>query len=56
MKVKGHGGTIKTNRKDYGNRYVEVWFYEKATANILALKNVKRKLIVTYDGKMTDYS
>ena len=43
MSVKGHGGSITTNKIGYLNNYGDVWFDKRAITNILCLNNVKQK-------------
>ena len=50
MTVKGNGSDLKTHKKAYVKNYVEVWFDEREITNIMSLKNVKEKFIVTYDS------
>ena len=50
MSVKGNGGSIATNKIGHLKHYGDVWFDERATTNILCLKNVKQKYRVTYDS------
>ena len=49
MKLKGGGGTIKTNRKAYVKGYDEAGFDEQAIVVIFALENAKSKFRVNYD-------
>ena len=48
MTVKGNGGSLTTNFKATVRNYGEVWFDERAITNILCLKNVRKKLPVSY--------
>ena len=50
MTVKRNGGDLKTHQKAHVENYGEVWFDERAITNIMSLKNVKEKFIVTYDS------
>ena len=50
MQVVGNGGSITTNRQGNLKNYDDVWFDERAIANILCLENRKKKYSVTYDS------
>ena len=50
MTVKGNGGDLKTHQKAHVANYGEVWFDKRSITNIMLLKNVSEKFIVTYDS------
>ena len=50
MIVKVNGGNLKTHKKEYVKNYGKVWFDERATTNIMSLKNAKEKFRVTYES------
>ena len=51
MRLKSNSGTMKVNHKETINDYERpVWFSKYAITNIIALKNIIRKYIVTYDS------
>ena len=51
MRLKSNGNTMKVNHKATINGYERpVWFSKDAITNIIALKNIIRQYIVTYDS------
>ena len=50
VQVIGNCGSITTNRHGHFKNYGDVWFDERAIANILCLNNMKKKYRVTYDS------
>ena len=50
MTIETNGGILSTNQQGYLKGYGDVWYHDKAIANILCLRNVKKKYRVTYDS------
>jgi len=46
--VHGNGGALTTNKRGTLKNHGEVWYHEDAITNILSLKNVRSKFLLTY--------
>ena len=51
MTIHGNGGKLTTRQKGHLRNYGDVCYHPRTITNILALKNVREKFKVTYDGE-----